>query len=421
MKTLWRIENDRLRLSLHPGQAAGWRSDRRFVFLFAGSQGGKTSFGPWWLWREIRNRGAGDYLAVTASYDLFKLKMLPEIRNVFEHLLGVGRYWSGERLIELKDPVRGFLAKRADDTMWGRIILRSAEAPSGLESATASAAWLDECGQDAFTLETWEAIQRRLALNEGRVLGTTTLYNVGWLKNEVYDLWRDGDQTFDVVQYASTVNPAFPPKEFDRLKARLPDWRFRMFYLGQFARPAGLIYADFTDDMLVDPFPIPAEWPHVIGVDFGGANQAALWLAGNPETGAWYIYREYLEGGRTSAEHVKAALDGLGEAKEYQAIGGASSESQQRRDWAAAGLAVKEPTIDGVEPGIDRVTALIKENRLRVFRTCKGTRDEFGSYRRKLDAAGEPTDEIVDKRTFHRLDALRYAATEIGSPSWLIW
>ena len=94
---------------------------------------------------------------------------------------------------------------------------------------------------------------------------------------------------------------------------------------------------------------------------------------------------------------------------------------QQRRDWAAAGFGIQEPRIDGIEPGIDRVTALIKEDRLRVFRTCKGLRDEIGSYRRKLDAAGEATEEIVDKRTFHRLDALRYAATHIGSPSWLIW
>ena len=40
-----------------------------------------------------------------------------------------------------------------------------------------------------------------------------------------------------------------------------------------------------------------------------------------------------------------------------------------------------------------------------------------GTYRRKLDAQGEPTDEIADKRKYHRLDALRYAVVGV-SGSW---
>jgi len=406
---LWRIENGQVRLSLHLGQAAGWQSRRRFVFLLAGSQGGKTSYGPWHLWREVQRCGAGDYLAVTASYDLFKLKMLPEIRMVFETVLGIGRYWSGGKIMELRDPETGkFWAEKADDAMWGRIILRSANAPGGLESATANAAWLDECGQDDFTLETWEAIQRRLALRQGRVLGTTTLYNVGWLKSEVYDLWADGDPNYEVIQYASTLNPAFPPEEFERLKARLPDWRFSMFYLGQFARPASLIYGDFTDAMLEDPFAVPADWQRAVGVDFGGANTAIVWLAKNPDDGIWHLYREYLGGGKTSAEHAREALAGLEGCTDYQAAGGAASETQFRWDWATGGLNLMPPMIDAVEAGIDRVTELIKANRFRLFRTCRGVRDELGSYRRRLDAAGEPTEEIVDKRAWHRLDSLRY-------------
>ncbi|MBU2685550.1 MAG: hypothetical protein KKF27_20105, partial [Gammaproteobacteria bacterium] len=117
--------------------------------MLSGKQGGKTSFAPWWLWREIQHPergGSGDYIAATSTYDLFKLKMLPELRICFEQILGVGRYWSGDRIIELRDPDTGrFWAKRADDPMWGRVVLRSAQASGGLEAATAKAAWLDEC------------------------------------------------------------------------------------------------------------------------------------------------------------------------------------------------------------------------------------------------------------------------------------
>ena len=56
---------------------------------------------------------------------------------------------------------------------------------------------------------------------------------------------------------------------------------------------------------------------------------------------------------------------------------------------------------------------MMKPGRLRVFKSCKGVRDELGSYRRKLDAAGDPTEVIVDKRTYHRADSLRYACIRI--------
>ena len=411
---LWRVEDDQVRLAMHPGQLAAWDSEARFTFVLSGTQGGKTSWSPWWLWRQIQRCGPGDYLAVTASFDLFKLKMLPEMRMVYETLLGVARFWSGARILELKDPETGqFWAKRADDPMWGRIILRSAQSSGGLESATANAAWLDECGQDEFRLEDWEAVLRRLSLAQGRALGTTTLYNVGWIKSEVYDRWADGDPDYEVIQFPSVMNPAFPPEEYERAERSLPAWRFAMFYRGEFARPEGLIYGAFTEGMLIDPFPIPLDWERVTGVDFGGANTALMWLACDPTTGMWYAYRESLAGGRSTPEHVGAAQAVAVGSEDIRFVGGGPSETQERRDWSHAGLWVEEPAISGVEAGIDRVTQLIRTDRLRIFRSLRGLRDELGSYRRKLDGAGNVTDQIVDKRGYHRLDALRYAVSLI--------
>ena len=71
-------------LNPHPGQWAWWESPARFSIALAGTQGGKTSFFPWLIMREIQNWGnEGDFLAVTASYDLFRLKFLPAMREVF--------------------------------------------------------------------------------------------------------------------------------------------------------------------------------------------------------------------------------------------------------------------------------------------------------------------------------------------------
>lgn len=221
-----------LELDFHPGQWSAWDSRRRFVGVLAGTQGGKTSWGPWWLHREIYDpavgRGAGDYLAVTATFDLFKLKMLPALRQVFEDVTRCGRYWPSARVMELADPEGRYWARRADDPMWGRIILRSADSPGGLESASARGAWLDEAGQDRFTLDAWRAVTRRLALSLGRCLITTTLYNFGWLKTEFYDRWKGGDPEYDVVHFDSTVNPSFPASEWGRARETMPSWLFDM-------------------------------------------------------------------------------------------------------------------------------------------------------------------------------------------------
>lgn len=389
------------------------KSKKRFVFMLAGTQGGKTSFLPWLLKRSTEELGSGDYLAVTSTYDLFKLKFLPAIREVFETLYGIGRYWAGDKIIELKNPeTNKFEAKHSSDPMYGRIILRSAESKGGLESATAKAAILDEIGQDTFSLDDWEAILRRLSLNQGRVFAGTTLYNMGWLKSQIFDPWQAGDKDIDVIQFASTVNPAFPKEEYERAKSTMQTWRFDMFYQGLFAKPAGLIYMDYDDTaMLVDDFEIPTDWPRVVGVDFGGANTATIHLAeGN---GKWYAYKETLSGGKSTQEHVDKQRKLLGDAQEYEFAGGAKSETQQRMDWVEAGLYVAEPFIWDVEGGIDRVTTLIKEDRFRVFRSLAGLRDELGRYQRKVDELGNPTDDILNKRMFHRLDALRYAGIQI--------
>lgn len=411
---------------MHEGQQRAWDSKARFTFVLAGTQSGKTSWGPWWLWREIeataRPDEPNDYLAVTSSFDLFKLKLLPELRTVFERILRIGRYWPSNRFIELRDPETGeFWASQADDPMWGRVILRSAASDGGLESATAKAAWLDECGQDEFTLETWEAVLRRLSLSEGRVLGTTTPYNLGWLKSEVHDRWqrigtaneKPGDSDFRVVQFPSYWNPVFPRREFERAKATMPKHRFEMFYQGLLSRPAGLIYDCYRDEIgghLVEPFAIPAGWPRYVGVDFGAVNTALVWLAQNPETGVFTVYRESLSGGLSTQEHCANNLALAASENVVGWYGGSGSEDQQRRDWMQAGVPVLPPPIGDVEGGIDRVTGLLKTFKLRVFRSCVGLRDEFGSYKRKLDTSGQALDEIENKRAFHRLDALRYVA-----------
>ena len=425
-----RTADNTLRLNLHEGQRRVWNSTARFVFMIAGTQSGKTAFGPWWLDREIRRLGGGDYLVVTSTYKLFTRKLLPEMQTVFEHILQIGRYYRGAMIMEIAHPEDGFLGQYADDPrMYARVMLGSAAAKGGLESATAKAAWLDEIGQEEFTVTAWEAVLRRLSLHQGRVLGTTTPYNLGWLKQRIYDEWQTGNPDFDVIQFKSTLNPVFPEAEYRRAERDMPGWKFNMFYGGQFTKPAGIIYGDFIDDYAANgghklvPFHIPKHWVRRVGIDPGGANVGKLWAAHNPKEDIFIIYRESLSGDISTQEHAdeikELTHDGDGNILE-RVLGyyiGAKSESQQRRDFKRAGLSpVYEPKVSDVEAGIDRVIALLRQHRIFFFDDLHGILHEIATYQRELDEMNQPTDKIKDKSSFHLLDALRYLAQALYDP-----
>lgn len=422
------LDGERIQLNPHYGQSRAWQSTARFIFMLAGTQGGKTSWLPWWLWREIertaRTGELNDYLAVSATFDLFQLKLLPEMRGVFERQVGWGRYWSSNRVIELRDldprsPRYGeFYATRADDEMWGRIILRSAKGESGLESATAKAAILDECGMGTFSLQAWEAVQRRLSLFQGRVLAGTTLYNLGWLKSQIYDPWLEAGgehPDIDIIQFASIINPLFPHAEWERVKSVLPRWKLLMYYMGMFDRPPGLIYDVFDEHrMVLKPFSVPESWTRYGGLDFGGPNLVAVCFAESPYNGKLYLVREYVPNQQRPIWEHAQELSTWGCARW---VGGSASEEQWRDEFRFAtnpstgesyGIPVEAPDVKEVEVGIDRCYALFKQHRVSALKSCNHWLDEVGTYSRELDDAGEPTEKIANKSDFHLMDATRY-------------
>lgn len=406
---LIQIQSDgRMQLNFHPGQGRAWKSDRRFVCVLAGTQGGKTSLGPHWLYREIQSCGPGDYLVATPTFPLLELKALPEFKRLFETYLRLGRY--------IGHPIRKFtFSEDGQQRTFGghghnfetTVYFGHAMDPDSLEAATIKAAWCDEVGQKKFRLSSWEAILRRLSLSQGRVLLTTTPYNLGWLKQQLWDKWRAGDKTIDVIRFESIENPLFPLAEFERARATLPRWKFDMFYRAIFSRPAGLIYDNFDEVQHECPrFPIPLDWPRYLGLDFGGVNTVGLFYALEPNTDRYYLYREYRASGRTAEQHTEKLL--AGEPGIPICWGGSGSEDQWREEFAAGGLPVRGPKVTEVEVGIDRVYGCHNSAKIIVFDDLSGYLDEKLSYSRELDEMGDPTEKIEDKSSYHFMDAERY-------------
>jgi phage terminase large subunit len=372
----------------HPGQWEAWTARERFVAVIAGSGGGKTSMGAAWMLREMAER-PGEYLAISPTYPMLTRVLTPALMEIASQY--GAQHHKAESRITLRDSV---------------LYLVSADSPERAEGVHASGAWLDEAGQMSGLM--WEVIRRRVAHHRGRVLLTTTPYALNWLKFEVFDRWQAGDPEYRVVTFASVANPAYPREEFERARRELPPDRFAMFYLGEFRRASGLVYADWSPaTMTVPDEPLPPLWRRVAGLDLGWHNAtAAILLAESPD-GVVYVEREHYAVETLLADHA-AALKEWGEVPIYAD----PSARQQIEELRGLGLWV-EPAQNDVLAGIDAVTRRIRTDRLRAVQgRAPHLLAELESYAWE-QKDGKATDR-PRKQDDHAVDALRYAVMGLG-------
>lgn len=189
--------------------------------------------------------------------------------------------------------------------------------------------------------------------------------------------------------------------------------RYKRLYLGQWAAPEGVIYDVFDADRhKVRAFTIPAHWARIVGVDPFGDCVAALWLALDPQSRVWNVYREYVVGfGATTEGHARAIREASAGEPVFFYVGGGPSERQARVDFAAYGVPLLPPSITDVWAQIDRVYAMLKAGQLVIHDNCPHLLSEITDYRRQL-RNGTPVDGTIEnKGAYHALDALRYAIT----------
>jgi hypothetical protein len=441
-RPLARIEDGKLRLAFHPGQTRAWQSQARFILVLAGTRSGKSSFSPWWLHREVKAKGAGDYLLCAPSYKLLDKAAVPYLNGAMGTILRLGKLVGGAQ-------GRFEVSKAGEWALWGaqqerptRILFGHADEPESLEAAQYKAAVCDEAGQKRFKQESWEAIQRRLAIDRGRCLFPTTPYSLNWLKTEVHDRAKrtlagnsanpTADDGYDLVSFASIMNPAFPLEEYERARRTLPRWKFELFYEGIFSRPAGAIYDSFDPEFHKIPggYTPETNWRSFCGIDFGAPHFRAIFGAIEPATDKKVVFAEYVpQESRKAADHISAMHAVMRKAFHLQAsqwaamsgrsvsewtrlpdicVGGSKSEGQWRTEFTALGWPIREPDQPDVEVGIARCYACFAEDRLFITEDCPYLLDDVQNYSRVVDEAGNPLNDIEDKDEAHSCDALRY-------------
>lgn len=192
---------------------------------------------------------------------------------------------------------------------------------------------------------------------------------------------------------------AYPPHERDARTKGIP------------ALGSGAIYPLAEEELLVDPFEIPAYWPRGYGLDVGWNRTAAVWGAHDRTTDTVYLYTEHYRGQAEPAVHaaaIKARGDWIPGFIDPASRASSQIDGQQLIvRYRQAGLSVTTAP-NGVEAGIFAVWDRLSTGRLKVFRHLSSWRSEYRLYRR--DEKGR-----VVKQHDHIMDATRYLIMMINS------
>jgi hypothetical protein len=371
-------------------------SPARFIVMLGGTGGGKTWWGPIWLANLIskdyeagQGKGAR-YLVIGPTSDMTRDQMVTSLE---EHYQGTWLEGHHEKQANIYHLPTG-----------GKIYFRSADKPERIEGHHVRGAWLDEPSQMKALI--WPIVQSRTGYYQAPVLFTGYPTSMNWYYHEIFKRWEGGDLDYEVIQFRSIDNPAYPREEYERARATLPGWMFDMRYDGKFRKPFGLVYPEFGEHLFCEPFDIPDDWPTYAGLDpsvfFGG-----LFLAWHD--GVYYAYADYyteiLTPAREHASELLVRVRGAMQGWIYD-----PARLTDVNELAQHGVGPLFKANNAVIPGIVTTTGAIKSGRLKVMRgRCMSFVDQMEKYSFPTDpASGEVAKENPIKKDDHLPDCLRY-------------
>ncbi len=167
---------------------------------------------------------------------------------------------------------------------------------------------------------------------------------------------------------------------------------------------SGAIYPILEEDIITDPFDIPAYWPRVYGMDVGWNKTAAVWAAIDPKTNQIFIYSEYYRGKVETPIHadaIKSRGDWIPGVIDPRADSSNQVDGSRLLDiYEELGLELCQAD-NAVESGLLKVWQQLSNGQLKVFKSCVNWLAEFRIYRR--DENGK-----IVKKNDHLMDATRY-------------
>ncbi|MFC0268569.1 phage terminase large subunit family protein [Kushneria aurantia] len=167
---------------------------------------------------------------------------------------------------------------------------------------------------------------------------------------------------------------------------------------------AGAIFPVPEEDIVCDPFQIPAWWPRLYGLDVGWNKTAAIWSALDRDTDTLYLNSEHYRGQAEAAVHAKAIRmrgEWIPGVIDHAARGRSQTDGKTLFSlYKGEGLHLHNAE-KAVEAGLMAMLERLSTGRLQVFSTLQHWLAEYRLYRR--DEKGR-----VVKENDHLMDASRY-------------
>lgn len=165
---------------------------------------------------------------------------------------------------------------------------------------------------------------------------------------------------------------------------------------------AGAIYPVPESEIICEPFPIPAYFAKVYGLDVGWKKTAAIWGAHDRDSDVVYCFSEHYRGQAEPSVHA-AAVKARGEWIPGNIDYAGANQSDGTRImslYEAESLNLNKAN-KAVEAGLLEVYQRLSTGRLKIFSTLVHTIAEYRIYRRNEKGR-------IVKENDHLMDALRY-------------
>ena len=314
---------------------------------------------------------------------------------------------------------------------WGSFVkVVSADNPTGLRAEELDWLILAEASalsQDIFYQHLFARVEKR----HGRVLIPTTPKGFNWV-HETFrvpslapghkDLQGQANPKYDpafwsavvssVPEYGDILEPGIYDQEtIERARRTMPLPFFKEQFGGDFSSYAGAIYPWDPRSMLVDRFPVPDDWVHVVGWDHGtrDINPTAVMLGSYSPKGILYWWGEVYEGQQSVKDYYRK-LDGrlstIHGKKVLRALSTDPSANQVRIELAAMGVVSTYPAEKHIDARIIRTTQMMLDGKWKILRgTCPNLEREVNSWEWDEKNPGKPR----PGQACHALDATGYA------------
>lgn len=232
--------------------------------------------------------------------------------------------------------------------------------------------------------------------------------------NHFYDLYNmeKSNKDYKSFHFTSYNNYHLSKAEIDSAKEEMTEDRFAQEYMADFRKTEGLVYKVFNRDYhtfteeTLNGGQLPTFVDSFLAIDFGFRSPACILKIGKDRDRSYWVLEEYYKKGKTTPELIEQSKN-----MEHNYIYPDPEDAEKIEEFKRAGLYMREVNKrkGSVKNGINVVTELFKQNRIKIHRSCENLIWELETYSYPEKKPDRNENEDPVKENDHAVDALRYA------------